>query len=48
VSAPLKLTFRLHKPRCSIESSPEHANNARRLLPQGEFGDAPHNMLDFV
>jgi hypothetical protein len=48
VSAPLKLTFRLHKPRCSIESSPELTNDARRLLPQAEFGDAPHNMLDFV
>jgi hypothetical protein len=48
VSAPFKLTFPLHEPRCSIESSPELTDDARRLLPQAEFGDAPHNMLDFV
>jgi hypothetical protein len=48
VSAPFKLTFRLHEPRCSIESSPEHANDARICCRRLRFGDAPHNMLDFV
>jgi len=38
----------MHAPRCSIESRPEHAMGAQRPLPQAEFGDAPHNMLDFV